>query len=197
MNDPASAMQAFAESTKAGIHRILNSNFRDFKSLSPSLFPEDEFDDNEARELCALCESIVANGYEVFGTLAKTEKGRVLLDTAAGYGHFVEGAIGSAYLGVFIAAELNMEPFASATFATSMYRGECFHDADSGTQQLAVMLIHAARILRGVDQEAERCRIVCLELCCFEGVDKMIEAVGDPNLKSWLKSAKEDVKFGK
>ena len=147
--------QEFNSCLRINIYQTLDTVFRDFSCLDESIFPDDEFDEEEAKSLSLLCRSIANNGYREIELAIKTEEGMRLVDTAAGYGEFVDPSAGIAYLGVFIAAELNMKPFAIPTFEKPLLRSPIFENACSDVQQLVLTLIHIARALRGIDLYAE------------------------------------------
>ena len=90
----------------------LNQNFRPGGEVSAALFQDDEFDANEALALQRFCERIRLEGYEFIPAQKDETAIRDILDLAAGYGHFVVREASPWYLGVFIVAELVMEPYA-------------------------------------------------------------------------------------
>lgn len=155
-------------SVKERLYEILDVRFREFHGVTLSMFPDDEFDANEAIELASLCLLIATKGYREFETLVVSEKGQVLIDTAAGYGHFVGDEIGDSYLGVFIAAELNMAPLSMSTYESSLLQSTIFVDADLGTQELTVTLIRLARSLRDVNLDHEYRLVRCLNKVFFD-----------------------------
>ena len=69
----------------------LDERFRDFSIMSASSFAQEEFDGNEQRMLVKLLRLVSKWGYSrVFTRLSHSEPGRVIIDTAAGYGEFVD-----------------------------------------------------------------------------------------------------------
>lgn len=159
--------QELSSCLRIKIYEILDTVFRNFLCLDFSMFPDDEFNEEEAKSLSLLCRSIANNGYREIESAINTEEGMRLVDTAAGYGEFVDSSVGIAYLGVFIAAELNMKPFAIPTFEKPLLRSPIFQGASSDVQQLVLTLIHIARTVRGIDLHAELRIMECFDKIYF------------------------------
>ena len=142
----------------------LNQNFRPGGEISAALFPDDEFDANEALALQRFCERIRLEGYD-FIVAQKAEPAiHDLLDLAAGYGHFVERAASPWYLGVFIVAELVMEPYARESFYEPMLRSSVLAatpaNCKSQAQFLMLLAFFCDRLkttTRRVEQYLEDC----------------------------------------
>ncbi len=134
----------------------LDEKFRDFSMMSESSFPPDEFDENEQGMLAKLLHIISKWGYSrVFTRLSRFKAGQVIIDTAAGYGEFVDSEYCFSYLGVFIAAEAVQYPFAMDSYGFSMVRSECFRNLDSDAKMEILSLMHLARFVRDIDLSSE------------------------------------------
>lgn len=134
----------------------LDEKFRDFSMLSASSFALDEFDGNEQKMLVKLLRLVSKWGYSrVFTRLSRSEAGQVIIDTAAGYGEFVESEHCFGYLGVFIAAEAVQYPFAMDSYGFSMVRSACFRNLDSNAKIEILSLMHLARFVRDIDLSSE------------------------------------------
>ena len=135
---------------------MLDDKYRDFSMMSESSFPPDEFDDEEHRLLIKLLRMVEKRGYaRVFTRLSYSEAGQTIIDTAAGYGEFVETEDCTSYLGVFIAAEAVQYPFAMDSYGFPMVRSACFRNLDSNAKTEVLGLMHLARYVREVDLSAE------------------------------------------
>lgn len=131
---------------KSFIYSVLNKDFRGFKCLDVSCFPPDEFDRHESEQLALFCRNIRLHGYDSLETHLHEKQFLEVLDEAAEYGEFVDACIGPAYLGVFIAAQLLMEPFGTEGFSRSMVRSEVFRAAPKHLQDEAQFLMVLATL---------------------------------------------------
>lgn len=130
----------------------LDDKFRDFSMMSVSSFTLDEFDEKEQNTLIKLLRALERWGYSrVLSRLARSEFGKGIIDTAAGYGEFVETENCFSYLGIFIAAEAVQYPFSMDTYAFSMIRSECFRKLDNDVKIKILNLMYLARFVRDVD----------------------------------------------
>ena len=127
---------------------MLNNHFREFGAVSESCFPDDEFSKREARSLKQLCEEIQIHGYEIVEKKIDDEAFLYTLDTGAEYGVFVESEVGASYLGIFIVAQMLMEPSASFSFIKKMLRSSVYYAADSDLQKLARFLLFLATFVK-------------------------------------------------
>ena len=135
---------------------MLDDEYRDFHMMSSASFPPDEFDGNEQRLLAKLLRALERWGYSrVFRRLSCSEAGRRIIDTAAGYGEFVDSKACASYLGVFIAAEAVQYPFAMDSYARPMVRSDCFRMLDHDAKAEVLSLMHLARFVREIDLSDE------------------------------------------
>ena len=153
---------------KQFVIRVLNQHFRPVGPIAISLFPSDEFDENEKVILQLFCERIVDGGYDFIPELKRDPKFRDTLDLAAGYGHFVSSEAGPWYLGVFIAAECAMKPYANDSFSEQMFRSSFFADAPASLKTEAIWLMLLAFFCDRLDTSAERVRLY-VEECAEAG----------------------------
>ena len=134
----------------------LDEKFRDFSIMTASSFAQHEFDRNEQKMLIKLLRLVSKWGYSrVFTRLSHSETGRVIIDTAAGYGEFVDSKYCFSYLGVFIAAEAVQYPFAMDSYGFSLVRSACFRNLDSNVKIEILSLMHLARFVRDIDLSCE------------------------------------------
>lgn len=134
----------------------LDDKFRDFTMMSASSFALDEFDGNEQRMLIKLLHLVSKWGYSrVFARLSRSKTGQIIIDTAAGYGEFVDSDHCFSYLGVFIAAEAVQYPLSMDSYGFSMVRSACFRNQDSNLKIKILSLMHLARFVRNIDLSNE------------------------------------------
>lgn len=144
------------ELSRKTLWATLDEKFRDFSMMSASSFVEDEFDGNEQRKLIKLLRLVCKWGYSrVFIRLAHSETGQVIIDTAAGYGEFVDSEYCFSYLGVFIAAEAVQYPFSMDSYGFPMVRSACFRNLDSNVKIEILSLMHLARFVRDISLSSE------------------------------------------
>ena len=134
---------------------MLERDYRQFPDVvTMDLFPPDEFSEDEARTLCALCETIQKEGYAALASQCKRSQGvRNAIQLAAGYGMFAKAGVGDSYLGVFIAAEMLMEPDATSSFLPGMLRSEVFLAAKERVQGASEVLMEVAALVRRIREE--------------------------------------------
>jgi len=150
------AMNALKQLSGKSLWAMLDHNFRDFSMISESSFPRDEFDGNEQRMLNKLLHIVGKWGFSrVFTRLSHFKTGQIIIDTAAGYGEFVETECCFSYLGVFIAAEAVQYPFAMDSYGSSMVRSACFRNLESDAKIEILSLMHLARFVRDIDLSSE------------------------------------------
>jgi hypothetical protein len=138
------------------ILQVLNQNFRPPGPVSTSLFPDHEFDKQEAGVLKLFCDKIHTEGYEHLFKQKESKDTRDIVDLAAEYGHFVEKEATPWYLGVFIAAECLMEPYACESFYDQMLRSEVFAAAADEWKKQALWLMLMAFFCHRSDTTARR-----------------------------------------
>lgn len=141
---------------KTQLFDVLDSCFRERLSGAVCAhFKNHEFDEQEQHDLTDLCHAIAADGYRVLEERVKDRDSLLLLDTAAEYGCFVSRELAPSYLGVFVAAQMLMKPFAAAGFCREMMRSEVYDKSDLRHQQQARMLMLLATMLPEKVREGE------------------------------------------
>ena len=134
----------------------LDGSFKDFSMMSPSSFPDDEFDAEEQRLLSKLLAAVGKWGYaRLFHRLANSNAGQQIIDTTAGYGEFVDTEDCVSYLGIFVAAEAVQYPFATDSYAFSLVRSACFRNLNQDEKIKILRLMHLAKFLRDIDLSDE------------------------------------------
>lgn len=156
MTDMNTVLKDQKKLSRKTLWATLDEEFRDFSMMSVSSFPSDEFDEKEQRKLIKLLHIVSKWGYSrTFTRLSHFKAGQVIIDTAAGYGEFVDSEYCSSYLGVFIAAEAVQYRFSMDSYGSSMVRSACFRSLDSDAKIEILSLLHLARFVRDIDLSSE------------------------------------------
>jgi len=162
----------------------LDRRFRVFPVQRTSLYPSDEFDEQEARLLMAMCDRLRSDGYSWIVHESTEPRCRELLDLAAGYGSFVSWENGFSYLGLFIVSELIMDPFAAESFGPEMIRSEVFREVDRLIQDAALILMFLSII--GWRHESVGLRINLLRHALRTKFNRGIEDLEAQDAMAWL-----------
>ena len=149
-------MKELKQLARENLWRILDDRFRDFSMMSMASFMPDEFDEEEQKLLIKLLHALRKWGYaRVFGRLSHFQAGQVIIDTAAGYGEFVDTGDCVSYLGIFIAAEAVQYPFSIDSYAVPMMRSACFGKLGQDLKKEVLDLMNLARFVREIDLSSE------------------------------------------
>ena len=172
---------------KTYLYEVLDRCFRDrLGGAMCSHFGSDEYNEQEQHELTDLCHAIADTGYRVLEARIIDSDFQQLLDTAAEYGCLVSGELAPSYLGIFVAAQMLMKPFASAGFCRELMRSEVYARADARHQQLARLLMLIATFVPGKVQsgpESEELREAFEDLAKLDipSLDAVKALVGEKN----------------